>query len=389
MGILRFNEFLFEFRQTAHFSNRANINKEKELSKSKKSDGSRMLSFEYTPLNTGYKIVGMDDVSTGSKKSKPDLTYEDWLDMMDVNKGAFEKFISTLWNYQANHKVIQDKKGRSGKYYAIIPGVVLVKTEGYVWRPIFNTGEGVDSQLFVFDAVGDDLTTLYPITMDRSQEYLLRKTYDHFYREDKGNFRERFPSPGDFKLGEHFEVIPLAENIIVEFKNGSQSEIDSAKAKIDTEYSSVKFEEERPIFAPPPIPPGVKEIRKQIGQGDSFIYHGPDGNKDLDFKISSIENMNDIKKAQSEKRVGDVKSLFIKGKKRNWTGTRFHESDYNLELNAGDELSIYELVNNRRSPVKYYIGKLINSEPRIINQDKVQMWLYPVKYKYLKENENN
>jgi len=33
-------------------------------------------------------------------------------------------------------------------------------------------------------------------------------------------------------------------------------------------------------------------------------------------------------------------------------------------------------------PHLYYITRLINSEPKIINADKVQMWLYPIKYKY-------
>lgn len=391
MTILKFKEFLFEFNQTEHFSNRSNINKEKEIPKKKKGDGSRMLPFEYTPLRTGYKILGMVDVNTGPKKSEPDLTYEDWLDMMDVNKESFEKFISALWNYQANHRIIQNKKGRPGKYYVIIPGMIIIKTEGYLWRPVFNTGEGGNSQLFIFHAVGDNLTTLYPTTMDVSRESLLRKIYDHFYREDKGNFRERFQSPSDFKLGENLEIIDLAKNIIVEFKNGNQSEIDIAKEKIDTEYSSGNFDDEPAIFIPPPslIPQGIKETRKQIGKGDSFIYQGPDGKDKVDFIISSIENMSDIKKAQSEKRVGDIESLLIKGKKRDWTGTRFYEIDYNLELRVGDELSIYELVNNKRSPVKYFIGKLINSEPRIINQNKVQMWLYPIKYKNREENENN
>ena len=387
LKVLKFKDFLLEFDQSMHFSDRSNVNKEKELSKARKSNGSRMLPFEFTPAKTGYNIIGMDDTSTGSKKSSPDLTYKDWLDMMDVNQASFEKFISELWNYQATHKVLSEKAGRTGKYYAVIPGTILIKTEGYVWRPVFNTGGGANTQMFVFQAEGNTLTTLYPINIDTSRESLLRKTYDHFYREDMGNFRDRFPSLDSFKLGEDFEVIPLAENIVVDFKNGDYAEKENAKKKIDSAYSSVKFQEEPIKFTPPPIPEGVSPNRKQFGSGDTFIYQGENGEENIDFEVSSIDNIDDIKKAQREKTVGKIDRLYMSGKKLTWTGSRFSKSDYSLEVKPGDEISVYEIVRGRRIPVKYYIGKLINSEPRIIAQDKVQMWLYPIKYK--KKNENN
>jgi hypothetical protein len=242
MRILNFDDFLLEFESTKHFRNRSNINKNSEEEKVRYKEGSRLLPIRLTRVISGYSIKEMWGVKT--------LLYEDWLREMGVDRTSFESFLSQLWNYQSTHPaLIERMKGNSGRYYAILPGPLKIKTGDFPWNPSFSAGTKSEiCQQFMYLGESDSLITLYPVSLRISDEEIRRKIYGHNYREEKGNFRERFPNLKSFNLGTNLSIIKMApEGITVRFNPSDPQNLEKAKAKIDEAYGSFQQPKEETI----------------------------------------------------------------------------------------------------------------------------------------------
>jgi hypothetical protein len=382
MRILNFDDFLLEFESTKHFQRRSNINKKSEEGKINYEDGSRMLPLDLTRVKSGYSIKRM----LGAEN----FPYEDWLSIAEIDRDVFESFMSQIWNYQASHPVIQDKMfGKPGKFYSILSGPLIIKTGKFDWNPVFSTGgRDESSHQFMYIGEGDSLITLYPVHLKISDEEIRRRIYGHNYREDKNNFRERFPNLESFKLGENLVITKMSPNgIEIDFDPADPQNLEKAKAKIDEAYGLIKTPKKPTLEDLPPETLTAEEAKRwQFGPGEYFVYHGEEGKESINFSVRKIDNLDEIKALQKEKNLPSLKEVVLSGMEwkiiQDGRNFRNFESPRTLRLKKWDEISIYSTGEyNKKVLTRYFIGNLATGEPSILAQGKIQMWLYDMETK--------